>query len=292
MNNPNERALFGTLLASTPPRTRSWRSLFIAVAIHAVLITAAIVTFKPFQPGAQEEPVVPLNLVVVEEDEIAPLPNPFARPVAPPAAATSRARKPEAELTLPRGPLTPITIDPGTPATPSEQTEPTPSAGGEGGRAGGTISERLRPVYIDPRIATTTAFPPAEKTGADAVRARVSDNLTAWNDSIAAEAEARRKDADWTLKGKNGERWGVSEEGLHLGKITIPAKAIAFKPPAGRREEIAARLRDYYEIEKQVLLEESRSSFKDRVELIRARKDRERAEKKKKADDKPITDSR
>jgi hypothetical protein len=291
MSTPNERVLFGTLLASTPQRTRSWRSLFLAVVIHAVLITAAIVTFKPFQPRVAEEAVVPLNMIVVEEDEIAPLPNPFVRPAAPPAIAAAPRRKREEQLVLPSGPLAPITIEPGPPATPTaDPAERAPS--GAGGRTGGSLSDRLRPAYIDPRIATTTAFPPAEKTGAEAVRARVSDQLAVFNDSIAADAEARRRDADWTLKGKNGERWGVSEAGLHLGKITIPAKAIAFRPPAGRREEIAARLRDYYEIEKQVMLEESRSSFKDRIELIRARKDRERAENKKKAEDKPITDSR
>ena len=46
-----------------------------------------------------------------------------------------------------------------------------------------------------PRIvgATPRAFPPAEKTGAEALRERLSNSLSAWNDSVAAEAEAEDK---------------------------------------------------------------------------------------------------
>lgn len=293
MSNPKERELFGTLLASTPQTARSWKSLALAIVIHAVLITAAIVTFEPFQVPEGEEQVAPLNIVIVEEDAVAPLPNPFARPSAAPAlAAAPRTQKKEEQLVLRPGPLAPITDVQGPPTE-----EPADNVSGvEGpatsGRTGGTLADRLRPGYVDPRITTTTAFPPAEKTGAEALRERILGQITAYNDSIAEDAAIRRRDSDWTLKGKNGERWGVSEEGLHLGKITIPAKAIAFTPPPGRREEIAARVRDYHEIERQVMLEESRASFKDRVESIRARKDRERAEQKKKDAEKPkpITD--
>jgi hypothetical protein len=292
MNDPRERELFGTLLASTPQKARSWNSLALAIVIHAVLITAAVVTFEPFEPGAEEEQIAPLNIVIVEEDAVASLPNPFARPAASPVAAAPRTEKKEEQLVLRAGPLAPITEVQG-PPTEEPADEVTGVEGPTtGGRSGGTLADRLRPGYVDPRITTTTAFPPAEKTGAEALRERILGQITVYNDSIAEDAAIRRRDSDWTLKGKNGERWGVSEEGLHLGKITIPAKAIAFTPPPGRREEIAARVRDYHEIERQVMLEESRASFKDRVESIRARKDRERADKQKKEAEKPkpITD--
>jgi hypothetical protein len=293
MKNPGERELFGTLLASTPQKVRSWKSLALAVVIHAVLITAAVVTFEPFQPRPDEEQVVPLNIVIVEEDAVTPLPNPFARPAAPPAvAAAPRTEKKEEQLVLRPGPLAPITDVQGPPSEPTTDAVNAVEGPATSGRSGGTLADRLRPAYVDPRITTTTAFPPAEKTGAEALRERILGQISVYNDSIAEDAAIRRRDSDWTLKGKNGERWGVSEEGLHLGKITIPAKAIAFTPPPGRREEIAARVRDFHEIERQVMLEESRASFKDRVESIRARKDRERAERKKKDAEKakPITD--
>ena len=293
---PKERELFGTLLASTPQHTRSWRSLILAIAIHAALITIAIVTFKPFQTNPEQEQITPLSIVIVEEDAVEHLPNPFVRSTEPPAAATAerkRDKKKEEELVLRQGPLQPIVDVAGPPAPSTEEPADVAGRDAPGARTGGSLSDRLRPGYIDPRITSTTAFPPAEKTGAEAVRERILKNITAWNDSIADDAEIHRRDSDWTVKGKNGQRWGVSEEGLHLGKITIPAKAIAFTPPPGRRDEIAARVRDFNEIEKQAMLEESRSSFKDRVEAIRARKDRERAEQKRKtAETKPITELR
>ena len=148
------------------------------------------------------------------------------------------------------------------------------------------------PAGADPRIigATPRAFPPAEKTGAEALRERLSNSLSAWNDSVAAEAEAARRATDWTVRDKNGGRWGVAPDGIYLGKIKLPQVALA--PHAGRRDEINARNRDFNEIEKQAYLEESRASFKERVQSIRERKERERAEKRKKAEEKPITESR
>lgn len=290
MKSSPDRELFGTLIASTPVHTRSWKSLAIAVALHVVLIAAAIVTFKPFALDNDSDDTPIINMIVVqEEDAVTSLPNPFVRATEQIAAVTPP-RKPEEELVMRAGPLVPIVVQPGSSAPALTETdEETDVPRGQGG----SLSSRLLPQNMDPRISTTTAFPPATKTGAEAVRARISDRLAVWNDSIAAEAEAARRADDWTLKGKDGNRWGVSREGIHIGKVTIPASALAFKPPAGRREEIAGRLRDFAEIESQVYREESRSSFKERVQAIRERKDRERAERKKAApEEKPITESR
>lgn len=289
MKSPPNRELFGTLLSSTPAHARSWKSLTIALAIHAVLITAAIVTFKPFAPNPKADEAT-LNIIVVEEDDaVAELPNPFVRAVQP-VAVPAAPRKPREELVLQAGPITPIVTEPGMSAAAAQDVDNEPTGRTSSGT--GRLSGRLLPHTIDPRIATTTAFPPAEKTGAEAVRARISQRLSNWNDSIAADAEASRREDDWTVKGKDGNRWGVSSEGIHIGKVTIPASALAFKPPAGRREEIAGRLRDYAEIETQVYREESRSSFKERVKAIRDRKDKERAERKRAPEEKPITESR
>ena len=94
------------------------------------------------------------------------------------------------------------------------------------------------------------------------------------------------EDAVVAVRDKNGNRWGFAPDGIYLGKIKLPP--VALKPSPGKRDEIAARNRDYNEIEKQAYLEESRSSFKERVQAIRERKDRERAEKRK-TEEKPIT---
>lgn len=281
-----DRELFGTLLASTPQRSRSWKSLGIAIAIHVVLITAAIVTFKPFQPRPAQEEFQPITISIVEDDAIQQLPNPFVRSAPRSVAGAPSAPRKQEELIYRPGPLGPITSDPTAPETP----EPS-DAGVSGESTSGSLSSRLIPRGVDPRITSPTAFPPAEKTGVEAVRERIGDRLSAFNDSVAAEAEARY--TDWTLTGKNGARWGVTTDTIYLGSVKIPTKRVAFAPPAGKRDEINARVRDYNEIEKQAMLEESRSSFKERVQAIRARKDAERAEKKRKTEEaKPITESR
>jgi hypothetical protein len=293
MSTPSkDRELFGTLLASTPAKARSWRSLGIAVSLHAALITLAIVTFKPFVTSNETEEEHPLSIMIVEEDAVQPLPNPFARASAPAAAPLRPIRKEDEQIVYRPGPLEPIVIEEGPPA-PSTTVEPEGVAGGQaGGVSGGSLSGRLMPAGADPRIigATPRAFPPAEKTGAEALRERLSNSLSAWNDSVAAEAEAARRATDWTVRDKNGGRWGVAPDGIYLGKIKLPQVALA--PHAGRRDEINARNRDFNEIEKQAYLEESRSSFKERVQSIRERKERERAEKRKKVEEKPITESR
>ncbi len=285
MNRPSrDRELFGTLLASTPPRSRSWKSLGIAIGLHAAFITLAIVTFKPFQSRITEEELQPIPMIIVEDDAVQPLPNPFARATPPQQVAVAPRGRPQEELVYRPGPLAPIITDPNA----AETLEPD-DAGVSGNVEGGSLSSRLVP-NVDPRITSPTAFPPAGKTPAEVVRARISDRLSAFNDSMAAEADARY--TDWTIKNKDGSRWGVTTDTIYLGSIKIPTKRVAFQPPAGKRDEINGRVRDYNEIERQAMFEESRASFKDRVQSIRARKDQERAEKKKKQDDKPITESR
>ncbi len=284
---PKDRELFGTLLSSRPRRTRSGKSLAIAVGIHLAVVAIAIVTFKPFQPREAHEEFQPISIVVVEDDAVQQLPNLFVRSEPQPvvAAAPAPAKRSE-ELIYRPGPLAPIVNDPS--AAPI--TEEPDDNGLSGDPAGGSLSSRLLPRGGDPRITAPTAFPPAELTGAEAVRARIADRLSEYNDSLAADAAARY--TDWTVKGKDGARWGVTTDTIYLGSIKIPTKRVAFAPPAGKRDEINARLRDYNEIEKQAMLEESRSSFKERVQSIRARKDQERAARNKRPEDKPITESR
>ncbi len=291
MSTPSrDRQLFGTLLASTPAQSRSWKSLGIAIAIHAALITLAIITFKPFQTTPDREEAHPLNIVIVEDNDIADLPNPFAgqREIDLTELAPPSPRREQEELIYRPGPLAPITIDPGPPAGVQPPTEE--GGGVVGGTGTGKLSGRLIP-RIDPRITSATAFPPAEKTGAEAVRERISDRLSVYNDSLMAAEEAERRATDWTVTDRNGNRWGFAPDGIYLGKVKLPA--VAFSTPAGRRDEVNGRIRDFNEIERQVMYEESRASFKDRVELIRQRKERERAEKRKQSEEnKPISESR
>src|SRR5215203_1862397 len=111
---PKDRELFGTLLSSTPHRTRSWKSLSIAIGIHVALITIAIVTFKPFQPRAEHEEFQPIPIVVVEEDAVQAIPNPFLRrgPQSVAAATPAPAPRKTEQLIYRPGPIAPIINDP------------------------------------------------------------------------------------------------------------------------------------------------------------------------------------
>jgi hypothetical protein len=284
-NPPSQRELFGTLLSSTPAATRSWKSLGIAIGLHVAVIAIAIATFKPFQPRAEHEEFQPIPIIIVEDEAVQPLPNPFVRSVPPAAVAVAPQPRREEELVYRPGPLAPIVIE----SAPARDATVEPPINGVIGRDN-SLAGRLLPRAVDPRITSATAFPPADKTGAEAVRERISDRLSAFNDSLVAEREADRRATDWTVRDKNGGRWGVAPDGIYLGKIKLPQ--VAFAPPAGKRDEINARVRDFNEVEKQAYLEESRSSFKQRVQAIRQRKDKEREEKRKKNEDKPITESR
>ncbi|MGH7554759.1 MAG: hypothetical protein ACREMQ_17300, partial [Longimicrobiales bacterium] len=83
---------------------------------------------------------------------------------------------------------------------------------------------------------------------------------------------------DWTVKDKNGGRWGVSPKGIHLGGITLPLP-IQFAAPPGRRDEVNAAIRNWNEIQAQRASAEIDESVQDRIKAIRERKEAERRAK-------------
>jgi hypothetical protein len=204
-----------------------------------------------------------------------------------PSQSPAPKKRPETEprrdepLVLTPGPVTAIPQ-----ATPGPETQE-PSDGVAGGQGGGgkpSLLDRLRPQTVDPRLngGSTYSLPP-DASPAAAVRARVAQTLREYNDSMASEADARRRALDWTIKTKDGKQWGIGPDGkIHLGDITLPA--VAFSPPPGKRDEIRNRNRDWAEIEMQANNEIGRQSFNQRVKAIRARKEREREDKKKAAE--------
>jgi hypothetical protein len=80
---------------------------------------------------------------------------------------------------------------------------------------------------------------------------------------------------DWTVRDKDGGRWGVSPEGIHLGSFTLPLNN-QFVPPAGRRDEINALIRNWNEIQAQRSQAEIRAQIEERAKAIRERKEAER----------------
>lgn len=135
--------------------------------------------------------------------------------------------------------------------------------------------ERLKPSAGDDRLyAHPDMLTHPGKSDEERVRERVANTLGAWNDSIAAEEDAARRSKDWTVKGENGERWGISSDGIHLGKITLPG-------PSFTNAEALASQREWDAVRSSADRARIHDRFDDRVRAIRERKDAERDEKKK-----------
>jgi hypothetical protein len=141
-----------------------------------------------------------------------------------------------------------------------------------------SVRDRLRYQLATPQVWQ----PPSEDiliepTPQEVVAQRIAAQLGEYNDSVAAEAAAHARAMDWTVKGEDGKRWGVSPGAIHLGSVTIPVGDTHFAVAAGRREEFAGRVRTWTEIQDQAVRGEARGTFKDRGKAIEGRMDRVRA---------------
>ena len=219
---------------------------------------------RPAYPTAAEEELEPPTGLVVVGVEGGGTPTPPEVPRAEP-----RPRRPEeieviqiAPAATPTEPE-PLEREPG--AEPAEVEEEGPFL---------TNAERLRPqfsrVWIDPRARPLYGERLARYARADsAVRAI----LSVWLDSIALSDEERRKAVDWTF-GEGDERWGISPEGLHLGKITIPIP-FGFGMNGPERRELEQALRDLQEIQRQNLQADLEENRRERVQEMRKRTEEE-----------------
>lgn len=132
-----------------------------------------------------------------------------------------------------------------------------------------TVTERITPRSGgDPRLFARPSDPlRPELDPLNNARARVYSSIQAYNDSIAAAAAAAGRALDWTVRDKNGGRWGVSPNGIHLGTITLPL------PPLGASADERAAMREWAEIQQQAGRAQVEETFEDRVRAIRARRE-------------------
>jgi hypothetical protein len=274
--------LFRTLVASQATHgQRRTIALAIAVALvlHALLIVIAIWFDVPSRLQQLAFPEEQITVFQIEPEGLAassppaleyhpetvrPLAEATATPAPVPAQTYAPPRRPAARFPEP--------------TNPGEPERPGSSTGGSSGARGLTPGEKLHPQLIDPRL---WAAPdeilggPIDEEGR--MRARVYSRLEEMNDSMAVINEARRKANDWTIKDKNGGKWGIDPKGIHLGKLTLPAPLL--KPPADQRAEIERNAANWRELNTQEDRARLHSTFNDRVKAIRERKDKERGAK-------------
>lgn len=228
----------GQRLQGLPQRDRrSPRTVLLAVALHvaAVALLVQVIpmgyTFRRLLPFGGEE------LRQERLTYIAPREQPAS--VTPPVAVRPRPETPAPQVSpapQPVGvPNAPVTTSP----APVVSRDTGSGAPGNGVGALDPNVRGVRPGYNDERV---WRGPVGGGGGGGAVQGDRADNigemmrgvLMAAQDSVDSLARARgqtgRQPGDWTKTDGNGNRWGWDQQGIRLGKVTIPNALLGLLP--------------------------------------------------------------
>jgi hypothetical protein len=112
--------------------------------------------------------------------------------------------------------------------------DPAPAAGAaESRREGLRIGPRDSRLWVNPK-----EVPVPEQSDRERYQAHIQARVDALNDSIRGDAERARRATDWTVTDKEGRRWGLSPDGLHLGGVTVPPALVPRPAPTGDNQSI------------------------------------------------------
>ncbi len=225
--------------------------LLIVVLAGGVGIDALPFTRPPVQTIPAPDDLIVVEIAEADPAEIEPDPRPEPQPPTPedvqeaeeeppPEEEPDEEESPEEEAI--GFPVAPGGVEVGRPLAP------------EGEEAGRSNAARLRLRFSDARIWFDPRSP--RLVGERLVAFARADSavraiLRVWLDSLELEDEARTRALDWTT-GSDGERWGISPEGLHLGNITIPIP-FGFAPNGPERRAYEQAIRDLTAIQLQDL---------------------------------------
>lgn len=116
-----------------------------------------------------------------------------------------------------------------------------------------------------------------EPTPEEVARLLLLTALESMNDSAMIEAERAQRFTDWTYTDDDGGRWGVSPGRLHLGDLSIPLP-FGFGPPPDYNGDQARRAFEFLDIDRAAGTRAVRESWKERLDAMRERRERQRAE--------------
>lgn len=247
-------------------------SLFVSIALHIVVGAALVLVLSIPNPIKQW-----LTMEHGEQPRIEHITY-----IATPSAGSTSARSGGDNVPV-RGkrrtqpPLVAPTTIPTTVPPAPVSTEPPSGAGpvvGAGGAGAG-----VTPSYGDPRVwAPTGPTYYAPKTQAERLDSAISTRVFAHNDSMAL-YNSGKQPGDWTFE-KNGQKYGMDQQKIYLGKLALPTALLALLPlnvqgnPARYQND---RMKESQRQE--IFLNAQRAmdndEFKDAVKHIRERKDRE-----------------
>jgi hypothetical protein len=263
---------------------RQRTSLLVSIAVHAVVI-ALIATITFHYPIGALLGLDRARKAAPERLQYMVLP---AGPVAPVGNGSNPTATP------PKGPPAPLRAPTSVPTTLPEPPAAGQSAGAVSGREGGTggaptgMATGIEPMAPDPRLPLAPGdYISAPKTMAQRVDSTMRAAFQAQFDSMAlAEKNAPRDPRDWTID-RNGQKWGLDQKYIHLGKWKLPSAVLALLPlqPGGVDGNRVIEGRNAAFIRRDVLEHAQRSiredEFKAAVRRIRERKERERREQEK-----------
>lgn len=192
-----------------------------------------------------------------------------AEPAPPPLAAPTQ---------------TPTELPPPSTGAPTSDRPPFPGPR-TGPLAGGTGPTRgAQPTFEDPRVwVEAPTFFYAPKTEEERLDSAVVASIFRFQDSLKVYGYTPNKfeRGDWTIE-RNGQKWGVDQQYIRLGKFSIPTALLALlplnrmqaNPIAAERDRTMAYMRADIQFHAQAAMNEEQ--FRKAVRAIRDRKERER----------------
>lgn len=272
------------------PARRGPGSILISVLAHvvgiAILVRIAIVPIKwDLAPHADLKPVqTHVDYVRVGADSV-------ARPRA--GGDNRRVTNHAAPAQIVAPAAIPSALPPEPPKT-AVAAPVVPADGGNGPVIGGGGPTRgVTPEFIDPRIwAPTAPVSVKPKSRKELIDSAIETRVHQVEDSLAA-LGPQRAPGDWTLKGKDGKKYGIDQKFIHLGNFSIPTALLALLPLNVQGNpstyENAKRIGA---MRAEILDQEARDArdqdFNSAVKELRERLQRERAEKAKEDETLPL----
>jgi hypothetical protein len=224
------------------------RALAISIAVHVVILLISPLFIRmgdtPGDPVA--DAAADGMRTAGELTAIIPIPTEGADVGDMPPAMAEQSPPSIAPAPTARNPGAPLADSPtGRPDAPARPTE---SGAGDA----------LRPGYSDPRLyVNPEAIPLApDKTRHERYMEHLAARIEALNDSVYGGGP----NTDWTFEDAEGRRWGLAEDGLHLGGVRIPRFLLPLPGATGTNQT----------------LEEQRERQRQRDEIRRQEADRDR----------------
>ena len=173
---------------------------------------------------------------------------------------------------------TPATDAPAVTPAPVRASGPVATEGGSGPLIGGGGPLRgVQPAFHDPRLWTIPdRLVTAPRSSSERIDSVFAERVARALDS-ASTVPSNAPPTDWTVE-RGGKKYGMSSGGLHLGDVTIPM--VPFLPPPGKFDETRRLYAMRAEIMQQSQRRLNEDEFRQAVQRIRERKDREREEQK------------